>query len=103
MDRSKFSSAGSPYDLAHWNAEDGLTEGPIAVTRFRVLGHRTRVEDLPGHLDDFRKNPDDPSFEEWERRDYPNDIEDWLATGQFVYYDNGAEFFIGPDGRVASS
>jgi len=94
---------GSPDDLAHWIAEVGLEDGPIAVKRFRVAGHRTRVEDLPGHLEDFRNNPDHPSFEEWERRDYPNEIEEWLETGQFVYHDDGADFFIGPDGEVESS
>ena len=94
---------GPPDRLARWKEEIGLEDGPIHVGRFRVPGSRTRIEDLPGHLEDFRRNPDDPSFEEWERWDYPSHIEEWLATGQFVYYDGGTDFFIGPDGEVESS
>jgi hypothetical protein len=90
-------------DSVDWLERMGVEDKPIAVERFRVPGHRTRIEDLPDHLEDFRRNPADPTFEEWERAENPQAIDEWLAKGLFVYHEDGTDFFIDAEGAVDSS
>lgn len=90
-------------EAEEWLEATGVRDGPIRVRRFAVPGHRTRIEDLPGHLEDFRRDPDHPTFTPDDRSTYPADIAEWLATGQFVYHADGADFFVSADGEVVAS
>ena len=75
-------------EAEHWLETAGVTDRPIRVRRFSVPGHRTRIEDLPSHLEDFRREPGHPSFSAAEREAYPGDIAEWLAT-----YHTNAQLF----------
>jgi hypothetical protein len=82
--------------------EFGYQPGLIRVQEFRLPEELLAVYHMPEHYEDFLKNPNDPSFADWERQQYPALINRWIAEGSFIL-EWGNSFWMDSNGDVAGS
>jgi hypothetical protein len=83
--------------IASWQLEIGFRPGPILVQPFALPELSLGIEDLPRHLQGFRKQPKE--FSEEEQREFPGIIDEWVSEGNFVLW-WGTDYYLDKQGEV---
>jgi hypothetical protein len=87
-----------------WLAELGFQPGTIFVKKFDDPVTGFNVADLPRHYVKFLADPHVQSFDDDERAEYPEMIDDWVREGMFVVRVGDYEWlWMDGDGDVNST
>ena len=78
-----------------------FTPGTITIKKFFISDQWIGITDLPEHYQDFLDHPEDAA--EYERSCYPEEIEGWRKSGEFVLDFDGGDFFLSIEGELESS
>ena len=76
-----------------------FTPATILVKQFFIPDHWIGIKDLPEHYQEFLDHPENAN--EDERFYYPEEIEGWRASGEFVLWFN-EDYFLNEDGELDS-
>ena len=87
-----------------WLAEFGFQPGTIFVQKFDDPVTGMRVTDMPEHFAKFLTDPHAPFFDDEDRSDFPELIDEWLRRGMFVVrVGNNEWLWMDGDGDVDST
>jgi hypothetical protein len=86
--------------LEEWQAQMGFVLQTISVKGFFLSESWTGIDDLPSTYQDFLENPEE--FDEEDQEYYPEDIQAWRESGDFVFYWFN-DYYMNEAGAVHSS
>jgi hypothetical protein len=90
--------------LRPWLAELGFEPGQIWVKKFDDPTTGLGIADLPTHYAEFLADPVAPCFNDDDRSEYPEEIEEWLREGMFVVRSRDSDWlWMDGDGDINST